>query len=150
MSLKSVIQNLAMDNADDRRELHSALDRLRPVDRVRFLVWACRDATLDGSKANPGINPDMWKKARLAETDSSADRQLSIEIYFDLWALATQYDFSLDKAATQLEKWAGKGGRTAGDMTGPRKQGANVPESVHVYFKKQPPQQGPSREDPPK
>lgn len=113
--------NLALDNVDDRRELHLALDRLRPVDRVRFLLWACREATLGTSRTNPGVDPAMWKKARAAEQDASADRQLSVEIYFDLWTLATQYEFDLSRAAAMLERWARKDGRPAGQMTGVRK-----------------------------
>lgn len=114
--------NLALDNTDDRNELHRLLERLPPLRRVQFLAWACRQATLKGSATRPGVQARMWRWAEEAGNDAALDRRLSLEVYFDLWALAMSYEFDLVKAVEKLVEVVRKGGRSWGNSTpiGPR------------------------------
>lgn len=109
--------NLALDNTDDRNELHRLLERLPPRQRVQFLAWACRQATLTGSDTRPGVQARMWRWAEEAKWDDTVDRKLSLEVYFDLWSLAMSYEFDLGLAVAKLAEVVRKHGRSWGNST---------------------------------
>lgn len=106
---------LHYDTVDDRREVHRLLGRLPPRERVAFLSWACRQATLptgadialhpdgSGSMVHPQVAPKTWELMRQAQHDSRADEKLTFDVYFDVWLLATQYQVSLRRVLMQLE-----------------------------------------------
>lgn len=79
---------LQLDTLDDRREIHQLLARLSPSRRLAFLRWCCRSAKLPNSRVRPTVPPNHSGNA--------------MEIYFDLFALSANYDFSLDRALTVL------------------------------------------------
>ena len=93
---------LCLDTRDDRREIHDLLTRLPPRERIRFMRWACSQATLPASRTHPGVSRKTVRLAVRAVRDSSADRALALECYFDLWHLSISYDFDLDRALEML------------------------------------------------
>lgn len=93
---------LRLDTLDDRRQIHDLLTRLSPRRRIAFMRWACEQATLPGTTKHPGVSRKTVRLARLAERDGSADARLSLDCYFDVWLLASQYDFDLDMALEKL------------------------------------------------
>lgn len=90
-----------LDTLDDRREIHQMLDRLPPPKRVEFLGWCC-------SQVKGGLRPTpsrrMTPTMNTAKRDDSASQKLSLDIYFDFWALVTQYGLDPQKAAVELER----------------------------------------------
>lgn len=94
---------LQLDNLDDRREITILLRKLHPRDRLRFLADCCKRVTLKKADTCPGIRRDMFQRSKLAMRDDEADRRLTTEVYFDLWALASQYGLDLGQAADRLE-----------------------------------------------
>lgn len=104
-------QVLAHDNLDDRREVHRLLGRLSPARRVAFVESCCRRAVLPGSATRPGVARRTRDLAERARTDSGADERLTLDLYFDLWLLASQYDFDLGEAFRRLEARVRRGGR---------------------------------------
>lgn len=93
---------LCLDTLDDRRQIHDLLTRLAPRARIRFMRWCCARATLPNSARRPGVSRKTVRLAQRAEKDSSADRALALDCYFDVWMLASQYDFDLNAALEKL------------------------------------------------
>ena len=90
---------------DDRREITRLLETLPPSRRLAFLQHCCRIATLPNSPHRPFVLRETIDLTARARWDSQADAQLTTSIYFDLWMLATQYQFDLDRAVMELEAW---------------------------------------------
>lgn len=93
---------LCLDTLDDRRQIHDLLGRLPPRQRIRFMRWCCAQATLPHSSAHPGVSRKTVRLAQQAERDSSADERLALDCYFDVWRLASHYDFDLNAALERL------------------------------------------------
>lgn len=93
---------LCLDTRDDRREIHDLLTRLPPRQRIAFMRWACEQATLPHSTRHPGVSRKTVRLAQRAERDGSADRALALDLYFDVWHLAMNYDFDLNAALEKL------------------------------------------------
>lgn len=94
---------LQLDNLDDRREITVLLRKLHPRDRLRFLADCCQRVTVKKAGTCPGIRRDMRQRCKAATRSDEADRRLTTEVYFDLWALASQYGLDLEAAAVRLE-----------------------------------------------
>lgn len=94
---------LVHDNLDDRRQMHVLLCRLPPRLRLQFAEWCCRQSAHPGCTTRPGVARRTWRKLPAAEHDDSADRALSLELWFDLWALAMQYQMDLTGVLAALE-----------------------------------------------
>ena len=117
------LQNLALDSVDTRTEIHRLIERLSPSDRIRFLRWACTRAPLTSRCSTvPGVSAKTRQLAQLAPHDSSADRRLSLVVYFDLWMLSIQYHFDLESALNKLVEMVLRRGitRGRGRSVGPR------------------------------
>ena len=95
-------QILAHENIDSRREIHQLLERLSPARRIKFAAWACSQAVLPNTEVRPVVAPKTRRLAERARWDSEADRQLSLEVYWDCWFLCSSYKFNLDKALARL------------------------------------------------
>lgn len=93
---------LLLDSLDDRREIHRLLARLSPARRLAFLRDCCRRARLPGHRDFTGPSRKTVELAELARRDDSADRRLTLDVWFDLWHLATHYAFDLDDALARL------------------------------------------------
>jgi hypothetical protein len=93
---------LCLDTRGDRHEIHDLLTRLSPRARIGFMKWACQQATLPHSTRRPGVSRKTVRLAQRAERDSSADRVLALDLYFDVWHLAMNYDFDLNAALEKL------------------------------------------------
>jgi len=94
------------DNLDDRREIHRLLTYLPPRRRVEFLAWCCRRSVVPNSATRPGPTRKTWELAETARWDSSADRRLALDVYFDCWILCVQYELNLDLALERLVQLA--------------------------------------------
>jgi hypothetical protein len=94
--------SLCLDTLDDRRQIHDLLTRLPPQRRIAFIRWACGQATLPHSTTHPVVSRKTMRLARRAAVDSSADKALALECYFDLWTLAIQCRFDMDRALERL------------------------------------------------
>jgi hypothetical protein len=94
--------HICLDTLGDRREIHDLLTRLAPRARIAFMRWACQQATLPHSTRHPGVSRKTVRLAARAERDSSADRMLALDLYFDVWHLAMNYDFDLNAALEKL------------------------------------------------
>lgn len=93
---------VAHDNLDDKRELWGLLKRLPPRQRVQFLHWCCIQATVPSTRTQPRVQPATEQRAELAMRDDSADTALTYECYFDIFAMANQYELDLDKTLDKL------------------------------------------------
>lgn len=80
-------RGLVLDTLDDRREMHALIERLPPPRRLAYLRWCCAQT---GQIGYHQAKVDPWHSAR------------SMEVYFDVWALHTQYGLNLDKALEKL------------------------------------------------
>jgi len=105
-------QMIQFDNLDDRRELHRLLLRLPPRRKLEFLRWACQQASLTPgctTKPQPGHETvELARRAMQRPGDETLNERLSLEIFYDVFALASQWEFSLDAAARELERWGRK------------------------------------------
>lgn len=99
-------QLIAVDNLDDRREIHRLLRRLPPRDKIMFLHWACKQATLGKGGNHPAVSHETIEHAREAVKSDAWDERLTFECEMDLWYLSEQYDFSLDTALGKLVEMA--------------------------------------------
>ena len=97
---------VAHDNLDSKRELWGLLKRLSPRRRVKFLRWCCTQATLPSTSIQPRVQPATDERAELAMRDDSADAALTYECYFDIFAMANQYELDLDRALNKLVELA--------------------------------------------
>jgi hypothetical protein len=95
--------NLTHDNLDDRRELHLLLHRLPPQRRVDFLNWCCSQARLGRHEAAIKVSRRVAPTLALAHKSDEHDAKLTMDLYLDLWTLATHYSFDLDRAMVRLE-----------------------------------------------
>jgi hypothetical protein len=93
---------LVLDTLDDRREIHRLLTRISPQARLRFLEWCCQSAVLPHSQVRPTVSRTTRELAAQARWDSGADARLSTGIYEDVWYLAGNYDFDIDRALARL------------------------------------------------
>lgn len=82
---------LAFDNLDDRREMQYLLEKLSPSRRILFLQWAC-------TQCRGGLKP---RPSRATKGDA-------IEVFFDLWSLAFQYELDLDQITRELERFVSR------------------------------------------
>lgn len=80
---------LQFDNLDDRREIFHLLERLPPWQRVAWLKWCCRHPSVAAGPVKPQVSA--------ARTTGD-----SREIFFDLWALAAQYNLDVNAAVLRL------------------------------------------------
>lgn len=102
---------LQHDCLDDRRELVVLLRKLPPHDRIAFVEDACRRSKLPNSDTRPTVSRKTRELADEARKgNAQADNALSNEAYFDLWALATQYDLDLTAALVRLERFVKRRG----------------------------------------
>lgn len=93
---------IAHDNLDDRRELHQLLHRLRPRLRIAFLDHCCRLSTLPNHTTHPEVGARTRRLAVQAERSEEHSRKLSLDVFYDLWALSIQYRLDLDRVLDQL------------------------------------------------
>lgn len=98
------------DTLDDRREVYRQLKALPPARRLGFLRWCAARARLPRTNAAAHVSRATHERARQARWDTAADEKLTIEIFFDLFTLACQYEFDLGGALRELERRA-RGGR---------------------------------------
>lgn len=98
-------QLLQFDTRDDRREVCTLLAKLSPAERIAWLRWCCKQATLGGKR---GMHPKIQRKtlelADQARRSDDADQRLTLDLYFDLWALSAQWKFEVATAVTELER----------------------------------------------
>lgn len=98
-------QLLQFDTRDDRREVCALLAKLSPAERIAWLRWCCKQATLGGKR---GMHPKIQRKtlelADQARHSDDADQRLTLDLYFDLWALSAQWKFQVASAVTELER----------------------------------------------
>jgi hypothetical protein len=96
---------LTLDTLDDRRELWHLLHRLPPVERVRFVGFACQRvrAANDGQGPRPARYRELLDAARRCD---HADRALTNAAYLDLLHLAANWKLDLGGAAVRLEALA--------------------------------------------
>ncbi len=92
------------DNLDDRREVFRLLRRLPPRERVAWLDWACRQATLGRSAVRPFVNASTRRLAEQARHDTAADERLTLEIFFDLWHLDVSFRVDFEALLRGLEQ----------------------------------------------
>lgn len=97
---------LQYDTLDDRREVYHLLSKLPPAQRVGWLDWACRQATLGASGVRPIVQQKTRQLAHQARWDSAADRRLTLEVYFDLWMMSLNYRVDFDVLLRLLERSA--------------------------------------------
>lgn len=90
------------NNLDDKREIYCLLDRLHPIKRVQFLEWSCSQASFAKKGGKPVVLPSTYDLMKLAIRDDSASRELTHEIYLNLWQLESQFRFDLDLALQKL------------------------------------------------
>lgn len=76
---------------DDRRELWRLLDRLKAVDRIRFVEWCCKQVR---GKGKLGVTHHSGKTG---------------EAYADLIHLEVVFGLDLNAAACRLERFVRKG-----------------------------------------
>ena len=79
---------LVYDNVDDRSEIIYLLEKLPPAKRLAWLGWCCTKSAVP----NSGVRPRVSAKSTGA----------SLEVFFDLWALAAQYELDVDGAVRRL------------------------------------------------
>lgn len=98
-------QILAVDDLDSRREVCTLLGKLSPAERIAWLRWCCKQATLNKrSSLHPKVQQKTLNLADQARKDDGADMRLTLDLYFDLWALSAQWRFSLEDAMRELER----------------------------------------------
>lgn len=91
------------DNLDDRREIFYLLGKLSPSERLAWLEWACRHATLGHSQVRPAVARKTRELAARARWDSAADSRLTLEIYFDLFMLDVSFRVDFEALLKRLE-----------------------------------------------
>lgn len=47
----------------------------------------------------------MRPRVDAARRDDDADERLALEMYFDFWALCSQYEIDAGRAVRELERW---------------------------------------------
>lgn len=95
-------QFLIYNTLDDRREIHTLLTRLQPLQAVRWLERLCLKATVHGTR--PGPSKAMWERADIAtKKGGEHHRRLVNEIYMDVWMLCSQHGLNIDDAIKNLE-----------------------------------------------
>lgn len=92
---------LIYDNRDDRREILILLSKISPKERLQFLIDVC-SLVLKSTGIKTFPNPDYLEKVALAEKCDEAGTRLNIEIFQDLWLIASQYKFDIAKALELL------------------------------------------------
>jgi len=97
------MSTLILDTLDDRREIHTLLRKLHPEVAVEWLAAQCRKVKpINGCRPNPARK--MQPRIQAALRDDDAASRLSLELYYDVWALGLQYDLDLTQAALSLER----------------------------------------------
>ena len=94
------------DNLDDRREVYHLLSKLPPLERVAWLDWCCRNATLPKTNIRPVVAAKTRELARQARWDTAADERLTLEVFFDLWQMSINYRVDFAALLTGLERCA--------------------------------------------
>lgn len=99
---------LALDNLDDRREVHRLLQVLHPRLAVRWLDRQCRRV-----KGPHGSRPAPARKmaGRVADAEKFGGERhyrLATELYLDFWVLCSQFGLDADAATRELEEMARK------------------------------------------
>ena len=97
------------DDLDTRREAYRLLARLPPSARVAFVQSCCDTVTIRGTASRPFVAARTRALARRARWDDSADRRLSLELWFDLWQMASHFGLDLGTAFIRLESGASRG-----------------------------------------
>jgi hypothetical protein len=94
------------DTLSDRRDIYRLLDRLPPEQRLAWMSWVCSQAKMPHSMTQPRVQAKTRALARQARWDSSASAQLTLELYFDVWQLAVNFELDFEAALRQLEEMA--------------------------------------------
>lgn len=101
--MKPVI--LAIDTLDDRREWFELLLRLPPRERLRFLLWACRQTHSPKQRPVPNIPVMKTRIDAALRGDETANIALANEVRMDCCYLVIQYGLDPRKASEELERW---------------------------------------------
>lgn len=109
---------LAVDTLCDRRELHTLLHKLHPRKRVRFVEWCCATVTRPRQSA-PVVTTDE-QQVRDAERCERGDDRLTNLCLMDVYALGSQWNLDLPRAAKVLEEYVRKGELPPPRTTPPR------------------------------
>lgn len=91
------------DNLDDRREVFYLLGKLSPLERVQWLEWACRHATLGRSTVRPVVARKTRELALRARWDTAAAERLTLVIWWDLWMLDVNFRVDFEALLRGLE-----------------------------------------------
>ena len=98
---------LAVDDLDDRRELHTLLHKLHPRKRVRFVAWCCAAVTRPRQSAPVVTTDEQW--VRDAERCERGDDRLTNACYLDVLSLGSQWNLDMPRAAKVLEEFVRRG-----------------------------------------
>ena len=103
-------QFLVYDTLDDRREIHTLLQKLHPRKAVAWLDRLCRKAAVHGTRPGPS-RAMMGRVEEAVRKGGEPHRRLVNEIYMDVWMLCSQHGLAIDDAVRGLEELVRRQGR---------------------------------------